>query len=116
MDAYDLRDWKPGQPEHPRRVLMRASLDQARRAGDVEVKQLAQSPQATDSSEACNLAKAIALPASPNPIAPAQDWDHANAIYWLRATRAHKEAFARNNEMLPAEATACGAEFEVPRR
>ena len=82
MDAYIPKAWKLGQAAHQRRVLARASLEKARKARDVELERLARSPKTTDSAEAYDLVKAFALPASPNNIALAQDWDRANASYW----------------------------------
>ena len=35
MDIYDPEAWKPGQPDRPRRALMRAGLEEARKACDV---------------------------------------------------------------------------------
>ena len=58
---------------------MRASLEQSRKVCDVKLKRLARSSQVTDSGEAYELDKAIALSASPNTIALGHDWDHANA-------------------------------------
>ena len=73
------------------------------------------SPNSTDSAEAHDLVKAIAISASPNTIASVQDWGRANASYWLWATEAHKEAFARKNEQLLSAATDCVTEFQVSR-
>ena len=115
MDAYDPEAGELGQSERPRRVLIRASLEQGREACDVELKRLERSPEAADSAEAHHLVKAIALPASPDTVASVQDWDHANASFWLRASEARKEAFAYNHEMLLVAASVCAAELEVRR-
>ena len=71
---------------------MRASLKQARKVSEIQLKRLVRSPKATHSAGAYDLVKAIALSALPDTMASVQDWDHANASYRLSAPEAPKEA------------------------
>ena len=93
----------PRAPEHPRRLLKRASLQKGREVCDAALRRLVRSSQATDSAEPFALVKAFALSSQAN-VVLGRDWDHANASYWLRATEAHKEASAVDEEMLLAAA------------
>ena len=72
MDAYDPKSWKLGQAEFPRRVLVRARLEQARKESDTELKRLARSPRATDSTQAYDLIKVFAIGAPPTTTAVSQ--------------------------------------------
>ena len=61
----------PRASERPRRILMRATLQQAREVCDSELRHLASLSQATDSAEAYALVKSIA-PSAPTTLA----WGH----------------------------------------
>ena len=99
--------------EHPRRIMMRASPQQAREQ-DSELKALQLSSRALDSAEAFALVKAPAI-SVPSSVASARDWEHADASFWLWATEASKEPCAYNEKKLLAAATIYVAVFEVSR-
>ena len=102
-DDYDPIVWKFGGAEFPRRVMMGASLEQARKESDAELKRLARSPQATDSAQAYDLIKATAIGAPPT------------RRELLALDFRISEAFVYNDEELLVAAKMRAAEFEGPR-
>ena len=65
------------EPDHPRQILIRASLHQAR-AQDADPKTLQLSANPNDSAEAYAPVKVMAMPA-PRNVAWGYDWGHSNA-------------------------------------
>ena len=92
---------------------MRVSLGQVRKKSGTGFKRLARSPQASDSAQAFDLVKAIAIEAPLTTPAMVHDWGHVSASYWLWASKARKGAFEYNREKLLAAATIGAAGFEV---
>ena len=103
----------PRASVHPRRILMRSSLRQARDQ-DSEIKTSQLPWGSTDPAEAFALAKAFAI-SNPTNVASAHDWGHANASLRLWATEGRNKAFAFNEEKLPVAATVRAAAFDVSR-
>ena len=93
---------------------MRAGLQHAR-GQDSGLKAMQLSLRVLDSTEAFAIVKAFAI-SDPSIAAWGHDLAHANARCWLRATEAHKEAFAYSYEKLLVAARICVAEFEVFRK
>ena len=94
---------------------MRVSLGQVRKKSGMGLKRLVRSPQTSDSAQAYDLVKAIAIEAPLTTPAMVHDWDHANASYWLWPSEVRKGTLEYNREKLLAAATRRAAEFELTR-
>lgn len=87
----------------PRQILMHSSLHRARdQDSELKTSQLAVKPD--DSAEAHAIVRAMAISAPQN-VAWSYDWGRSNASYWLWATEARREAFARDEKKLLLAAT-----------
>ena len=80
------------------------------------LKRFARSLGASDSADAYDLVKAIAISAAhTDAMAMVQDWGHADASYCPWASETRKGAIAYKDEKLLVAASGGAAEFEAPR-
>ena len=114
MGCEAIKSQQPEMAEQrPRRALFSANLQNAGER-DAGLEAVARPIKAEDRLHVFELLRAVAILAPPNAVY-ATDWVHRNASFWLRRTKAEKEAVAYNDEQLLRAATLCASEFQVSR-